>query len=130
MRKLQYVNLKIIHTVKGDTFYFRYDIYKLLTCRSDGIAWFLIVMMYIQRLFLTIYDCSDPVGNLQPKNGVYRKLISFVKRSYIVKIVVRPSLRFTTFCEMGAWHLLISFSYKAIVQHLEQVVFFNLRFNS
>ena len=26
------------HTVKGDTFYFGYDIYKLLTCRSDGIA--------------------------------------------------------------------------------------------
>jgi len=30
--------MKIIHTVKGDTFYFGYDIYKLLTCRSDGIA--------------------------------------------------------------------------------------------
>ena len=46
------IDLKIIHTIKGDTFYFGYDIYKLLTCRSDGIAWFLIVMMYIERLFL------------------------------------------------------------------------------
>ena len=58
------IDLKIIHTVKGDTFYFEYDIYKLLTCRSDGIAWFLFVMMYIQCLFLTIYDFSDPIGNL------------------------------------------------------------------
>ena len=27
-----------IYTVKGDTLYFGYDIYKLLTCRSDGRA--------------------------------------------------------------------------------------------
>jgi hypothetical protein len=27
-----------IYTVKGDTLYFGNDIYKLLTCRSDGIA--------------------------------------------------------------------------------------------
>jgi len=50
------IDLKIIHTVKGDTFDFGYDIFKLLTCRSDGITCFLIVLMYIQRLFLTIYD--------------------------------------------------------------------------
>jgi hypothetical protein len=56
MRKLQYV-----HRFEN---YIEYDIYKLLTCRSDGIAWFLFVMMYIQRLFLTIYDFSDPIGNL------------------------------------------------------------------
>jgi hypothetical protein len=53
--------MKIIHTVKGD-----FILGMIFT--SDEIAWwFLIVMMYIQRLFLTIYDCSDPVGNLRPK---------------------------------------------------------------
>jgi hypothetical protein len=59
---------------------------QLSTCRSDRLARLLIVIMYmyiIQRLFLrfTIYDCSDPVGNLRPKNVLYRNSVSFVKRS-------------------------------------------------
>ena len=66
---------------EGDIFYFGYDIYKLLTCRRDGIARFIIVMIYIQRLFLAIYDCSNLVSNLRPKNVVYRKSVSFVKGS-------------------------------------------------
>jgi hypothetical protein len=66
--------MKFIRTVKGDKFYFGYNIYKLSTCRSGGI-------MYIQRLFLTIYDCFDPVGNLQPKKVVCRNSVSFVKQS-------------------------------------------------
>ena len=32
-------------------------------------------MMDIKHLFLTIYDCSDPVGHLRPKNVVYRKSV-------------------------------------------------------
>ena len=32
------IDLKMMSTVKGDTFDLGYDINKLLTCRSDGIA--------------------------------------------------------------------------------------------
>jgi len=38
------------------------------------------------------------IDDLRPKNIVCLKSVSFVKRSYIVKTVVCPSLRFTTFC--------------------------------
>ena len=53
-RKLQYINRfeNYTHHIREIKFYFGYDIYKLSTCRSGGIAWLLIVMMYIQRLFL------------------------------------------------------------------------------
>jgi hypothetical protein len=50
------------------------------------------------------------------KDVVYRKSVSFMKRSEIVKTVVRPSLRFTIFCEKGArviWFMLPSMLHQA-----------------
>ena len=81
MRKLQYVNLKIIHTVKGDTFYFGYDIYKLLTCRSDGIACFLIVHSTF------VFSSPDPKGH-----------VSYCH--HWASVVYRPSVNFSHFNQL------------------------------
>ena len=91
--------MKSIHIVKGDKFYYGYDVNKLPTCRSGGFATssllIHIVNMYIQRLFLRfkIYDCSDPVGNLRPKNVVCRNSVSFVKQSYDRVYDLRPFVK-------------------------------------
>lgn len=45
------IDLKLIHTAKGDAFYFGYYINKLSICKSGGIAWLLIVIINIQCLF-------------------------------------------------------------------------------
>jgi hypothetical protein len=40
-----------------------------------------------------IYDCSDPVGNLRPKNVVCRNSVSFVKQSYDRVYDLRPFVK-------------------------------------
>ena len=93
--------MKLIHTVKGDQFYFGYDV-KLSTCRSDGIAWLLIVIMYIQRLFLR-FKTAPTQSVICDQKMSCRKLVNFVKvTKQIIRMVVWLSLRFTTFCETVA----------------------------